>query len=362
MIKILHIVTRVEESGVSRFLNNYYENMDHDQVVFEIVAIETPHKQSYGEIFESIGMQVHYMPNHLLRRFLFLFSLIKSKKYDIVHCHVELLSSFYLTVAALAGSRIRAVHTHSINQIEGLKKRVLQFWLNKISNLKLGSSKKAISNLFGKKYEEKASVVYNAINVEEFSFNESIRIECRRKLGVEEKFVIGFVGRFSYLKNIPFVIDVFQAFQRKHPNTILMFAGSGELDEQIKEIIELEGLKDCTLFLGSRPNVNHLMMAMDVLLLLSLSEGLGIVLIEAQTAALKCITSKGRVPMETNISAYIHYEDIAESPAKWAELIEKECFSYSRKAINEEVRNNHFDIKRESVKLFELYQNALNRK
>ena len=53
--------------------------------------------------------------------------------------------------------------------------------------------------------------------------------------------------------------------------------------------------------MGIRSDVNEIMQAMDVFVLPSRFEGLGIVLIEAQAAGLPCVTSKNVVPDIVNV-------------------------------------------------------------
>ncbi|WP_118195460.1 glycosyltransferase [Albibacterium indicum] len=360
MIKVLHIVTRIDEGGISSFLSNYYQNIDPEKVRFEIVAIQTEYKQGYHDRFNTLGVAVHYMPEDLRQRVFYLYRLIKSGKYDIVHSHVELVSSIYLIIAALAGVTTRVAHTHlAVDIKEGFKNRLLRFFLNRVSTLKLGASKKAIQGLYGKKYKQQAIVLYNAIDVAAYSYDENIRTGCRKELNLDDKFIVGFVGRLTYLKNIEYVIDVFNALEKMPKDAVLLIVGSGELKDQLTKRVDTLGINHKVFFLGSRFDINRLMMAMDILLLPSFNEGLGMVLIEAQAAALKCITSLNRVPEETNISSYIHYRDIDESPHLWAEFIKEECFSYTRKPIDSQVRSHRFDVRSEARELVTLYERAI---
>lgn len=65
-------------------------------------------------------------------------------------------------------------------------------------------------------------------------------------------------------------------------NLVLDLVGVGELEEEIKNLVHQKKLDDCVKFLGKRNDCNELYQAMDVFVLPSNYEGLGIVGIEAQ--------------------------------------------------------------------------------
>lgn len=75
------------------------------------------------------------------------------------------------------------------------------------------------------------------------------------------------------------------------------------------------------LFLGDRADISELYSMMDVFLLPSKYEGLGIVYIEAQVNGLPCFASDV-VPRDTRISDHIFYMSINNAPCQWAKEIQ----------------------------------------
>ncbi len=67
-------------------------------------------------------------------------------------------------------------------------------------------------------------------------------------------------------------------------------------------------------------NIYDYMSAMDLFVFPSNFEGLAIVLIEAQASGLKCITSKGLVSEEANLTGFVQYEDLANLDG-WVDYI-----------------------------------------
>jgi len=358
-IKVLQVITRADIGGISSLLCNYYTNMLHGNVVFHVVAIETSYTQRYQQIFEDLGMRVFFMPEKITKRLLYLKRLIQKERYDVVHAHVELLSAVYLTTAMVAGTKVRVSHTHLAVDNTGLKNKILQMLLNRVATHRVGCSKMAIAKLFGSKYATRATVVYNAIDPRGYIFDPVIRQAIRQELQIHEKYVVGFVGRLTALKNIPYLFEVFRALKDKKDSVVLLLVGEGEMQGILKTKIEDIGLSTDVKFLGARIDVNHLLMAMDVLLFPSFSEGFGLVMIEAQAAALKCIASLDRVSKETSISNYSHYEAIEKPAEVWANLILDKCMDYKRVNMQREVAKHHFDVRIEANKLIDFYNRAV---
>ena len=109
---------------------------------------------------------------------------------------------------------------------------------------------------------------------------------------MDNYYVIGHVGRFQYQKNHEFLIDIFNAYLKLDDQAILMLIGQGEGEENIKKKVSDLGIEENVRFMGVRSDVNQLFQAIDTFVLPSRFEGLPLVLIEAQTAGLKCYASK----------------------------------------------------------------------
>lgn len=108
------------------------------------------------------------------------------------------------------------------------------------------------------------------------------------------------------------LIEIFKQVWVEVPQAKLLLIGTGELENRIREKVYQYGLDDKVIFMGKRNDVHCLLQAMDVFLLPSRFEGLPIVLIEAQTSGLKCLTSTSvtnEVALTNNVK-FISLDDI----------------------------------------------------
>ncbi|MCL1675693.1 glycosyltransferase [Elizabethkingia meningoseptica] len=361
-MKVLHVVTRIDSGGISSFLSNYYKYIDKQKVSFDIVAIDTGEKQGCHDLFESLGMKVYYMPNNIFQRFSFLRKLIKAGQYDVVHSHIELQSSVYLAVAAMSGVKIRVSHAHLSRANPGFKNQLLRCLMNAVVTKRVGASDLSLNAVFGEKYAQTGRVINNAVEVKKFSFDIAVRNRYRKELGLEDKLVLGFVGRLSYQKNIFFLVKVFAELARQNPDVALLIIGDGELRKPMEEELHKNNVYDKTLFLNVREDVNALMMAMDIMLLPSFYEGLPLVLVEAQCAALKCIVSD-EVTKLISITDYIIYRGIKDDDIKkWVQTINEIGYNYKREPIDDIITEKNFNIRVEAEKLVKLYDELITSK
>ena len=108
------------------------------------------------------------------------------------------------------------------------------------------------------------------------------------------------------------------------------------------------------MFLGAVDNVSPLYQALDCFVFPSLSEGLGIAAVEAQTAGLVTVCSDG-VPRETGITELCSFMPLSASPKEWAEHIISRASGYERKSFADEVRAAGYDIKDTAKQLEKIY-------
>ena len=122
-------------------------------------------------------------------------------------------------------------------------------------------------------------------------YNEEIRNRIRLEYHLQDKKVIGHVGRFMAQKNHTFLIDIFAEYYKNHKDTKLVLLGDGELMPKMKEKVQTLGIEDAVLFVGNVGNANEWYQAFDAFVLPSVWEGLPVVGVEAQAADLPCVFS-----------------------------------------------------------------------
>ncbi|WP_245830990.1 glycosyltransferase family 1 protein [Sediminibacillus massiliensis] len=316
----------MNRGGLETMLMNYYRKMDRSKVQFDFM-VNRLEQGDYDNEIEKLGGKIYRMPSIRPGNYKKYFKkldefFLRNKNYKVVHSHINENSAFVLRAAKKAGIPCRISHSH----LAGLPfdhklifRMYAKFNLNKNASHYFACSQEAGQWLFGKDEKIKRELVIfkNSISCEEFSYDESIRFFIRKKLNLENKFVIGHVGRFNPQKNHAFLIDIFYEVYKRNKNAVLLLVGEGYLEENIRKKVDKLSLTQSVRFLGLRGDVANIMQAMDLFLFPSLYEGLGVVLIEAQAAGLKCITSTG-IPKEADVTDTVEFLKLKDSAERWA--------------------------------------------
>ena len=361
-IVIAHIIGKWLGGGVESFVMNYYRNINRDKIQFHFICDRDSTNIPYEEI-EMLGGRVILIPPYqkIFNYIKELRKIFRENKYRIVHSHLNSLNVFPLFCAYKENVCVRIAHSHSTTNKKEWKKNIIKNVLKRFSKIfatdYFACTEYAGKWLFGDK-QENIKLVNNSINIEMFKFNDEIRNKIKKELNIEDKFVVGHVGRFVQQKNHDFLLDIFNEIYKNDKNAILLLIGEGPLEKDIKKKINDLKLNDVVYFLGIRKNVNELMQAMDVFVFPSLYEGLGMVLIEAQASGLKCVCST-EVPIEAKLTENITFLNLDDGVEKWYENIIAE--KNTRKSYVEELRMCGYDIKNEVKKLENDYLELLRK-
>ena len=366
-IRVASVIGRYIGGGVEAVTINYYRNIDKNKVQLDFICDEDSTNIPYEEI-EKMGGKVIIIPSYS-KPFKYhkeLKKVLKEGNYKIIHSNINTLSVFSLFAAKCAGVPVRIAHSHSTTNKKEKKKNLMKQVLRPFSKVfatdYMCCSELAGRWLFGNKEYDKGNVylLNNAIDLDKFKYNESLRKTKRKELGIKDKtLVIGHIGRFVAQKNHDFLIDIFNEIHKKNNNSILLLAGQGPLMEDIKNKVKELNLNDSVKFLGQRNDANELYQAFDVFLLPSLYEGLPVVGVEAQAAGLLCYLSDD-MTKETKVLDITKFMSLNNTPEEWADNILDDVKKYKRIDTSKEMTAKNFNIKEEAKKLEEYYLNLYN--
>lgn len=377
-IRVLQVLTIMNRGGAETMIMNYYRAIDKNKVQFDFL-LHRKDKGSFDEEIKALGGNIYYMPaispkNYFsYKKKLTLF--FNNHKYNVVHSHLNALSSIILSVAKKHKIPVRIAHSHLAVEPFILKKvfkkntdikatikdtvqSLIRRQVKKYATDYFACGVKAGNWLFGKENRSKVTVINNAIDAEKFSYNENFSKKIKTKLNLYDKKIIGHVGRFNEQKNHFYLIDIFHEVVKKDKNVVLVLVGDGNLKNKIEEKTRILNIEDNVFFLGIRTDIQELLQAFDLFLFPSLYEGLPVTLVEAQAAGLKIIASS-TIAKEVAFTNLVTFIELGDSPKKWSETILK-TIKYDRKNTFKEIVEGNYDIYENVHKLQSFYLNKHN--
>ena len=291
-----------------------------------------------------------------------LISILNEKKPEVVHIHLNMALYYFLLLIPFYPKIIFCFTIHNaFGPHKILFKRLNKFsYYRKVMNISLS---KSIYDDFNKVFPKlEFTIIENAVNeMISTNLNKSVKEHIHHINPNNNNKIFLFVGRFSYQKNIPLLLDIFSEMRLENSKLIIIGSGSFELTNQIKRICNQS--KGKIINLGPRSNVVDYMQNVDALILTSHHEGLPIVILEALSLGLPILsTPVGAIPdiiqdgVNGFLSKSINKNDMIDIIEKFSKLNKSELEEISRNNII--LFNKEFSIKACAEKHITLFRNV----
>lgn len=361
-MKILFVVKNMRLSnGVASYAMNYYRKLNGSDIQFDFLIISDVGSPYYSEIEES-GNKVFFMPSYKKEPFKiipYLNRLFTDNKYDVVHCNVMNSGSVILKIAKIHKVPVRILHSHATQTGDKKWKELRNKFFCAVSlknaNTYFSCSHLAGDYLFGK---DNYYLIPNAIDIDKYSYDQQKRKLLREEEHCEKKLVVTTVGRFTRQKNPMFIVDIVDELSKMGIEFAFWWFGNGELEPEVHKYAGEKGVDKYIKFWGANPKVMDYYSAADVFILPSLYEGLPVVGIEAQVAALPVLLAD-TITTETQISDSVRFLPITDAKL-WAENI-AELRNCNRETIVKSLNLSEYKIENQAKKLKNLYSDLLRK-
>ena len=347
MKRVLCIIGSMNSGGAETFLMKVYRKLDRSQYQMDF-CLNTADECFYNDEIRKLGGKIFYVPPKSREIKAFkkqLFNLIKFEKYDYVLRLVSNAVGFMdLNIAKKAGAKICSVRSCNSYSGNSLAHRMGQIFYSKYVDVKLAPSDLAAEYTFGKKAVRNGEVcmLHNAVDLDFYKYYPEERVRLRKAFGVQNRLVIGHIGRFMEQKNHSFLLDIFHEIKKQKADAVLLLVGgNGNLETQIRQKVTDLQLEDSVIFAGIRSDIPQFLSMMDVFIMPSFFEGMPNTVIEAQATGLPCVISD-TITKEANITGLVQYLPL-NNPENWAKIA-LEAVSDQRADTKQAFIDNKYDI------------------
>lgn len=293
-MNILHVNTHMNIGGIGQYIASLSSTL-------RSIGAGCVVASSGGELEEELnnnGIRHLYVP--LKTKFEFspsvfrsvskLINIIREERIDIVHAHSRVSQ-----VASLLAARKTKIHY--VSTCHGFFKtrfsrKIFDTWGEKIVAIS-EPVRVHLERDFGVD-RARIELIYNGIDAARFDkqySNEEV-LNIKRSIGLRDGPVIGTMGRLSPVKGQRFLIEAMKYIVQNNSKAQCLIVGGGPEERALRELANSFGLENKIKFTGaSYKDVPAYLSCMDVFVLPSIKEGLGIALLEAMASGKPCIAS-----------------------------------------------------------------------
>ncbi|HEX67912.1 MAG TPA: glycosyltransferase, partial [bacterium] len=282
-MKILHLITTLDLGGAERHL--YFLVRETIRKGYQIEVAYLKGQGKMEPFFRKLGVKV--FPLHMKTIFdprciFSLYRLIRKNRYSIIHTHLFKADFLGGIVGKFAGCPRIISTKHNIdlylkNQIFGLLGR----WIASIINYRVIAISYAVKDFLLKLGFPKKKIVVIHYGLGEISLTgKSVRKEL---LIPEDKIVITCVARLYPQKGHIYLIQALEKIKKTYSNFVCLLVGDGPLRNELEREVKRRNLEKEVIFMGWRNDVGDILAGSDFLVLPSLWEGFGLVILEAMS-------------------------------------------------------------------------------
>lgn len=280
-IKILHIIPTLDTGGAERLLVDIAKRIHHDS--FECVVVCFKRGGIWEKELRAAGVKVIVLAKRHKIDFKNISDLkqaIISESPDIVHTHLG--GDIYgRWLAGRLGIPVVSTE-HNINTDEGIITRLLKRCTAPYAK-KIIAVSAAVAADAQKRYgisRDKLSIIHNGVDVDRFSFHQPL---------FNRPVHIGAVGRLTAQKDFPTLINAMAGLKDK---AVCDIVGAGPDELFLQDIIKQKDLTQTVHLKGVTADIPAFLKGLDIFVLPSRWEGLGIVILEAALTGVPVIASR----------------------------------------------------------------------
>jgi glycosyltransferase involved in cell wall biosynthesis/MoaA/NifB/PqqE/SkfB family radical SAM enzyme len=286
-----NILWIVDHLGYSEFMHGagkYYLNTIpyFDKNKFNVTLCVLRTKDNLTRQFEEIGITtLHLRRSKLDPRTLFdLIKLVRNENINLIHCHGYGSANFGRLTRIF--TRVPTIiHSHDDDRNYPWYQRLFDLLLRMQIDKAIAISNAVKESSINKRKipADRILVIYNGIPLDEFIIPGIEEIEAEKKrLGISPNdYVIGTVAKLREEKGIEYLLKSIPMVLNSFPNSIFLIVGDGCLRSKLENLARELKISQNVIFVGYCEKVKNFYSIFDMKVLPSLTEGFGLVIVEA---------------------------------------------------------------------------------
>lgn len=295
-MKILQISTELVHSGAERIVYDLACYLKEQKEVVYVACVKDVRGQ-VGSWLEDKKIPVYWVdlnyrsPIKMMINIYKFIRFVKSEKFDLIHAHQFHANVLGRLIRLFGGPKVIST-VHLVDKRFRPWHFIFDSWTAFLCAKEICVSK-AVRDFTASKapfMKKKLVVIYNGIQFERRLLERELT-PFKLPENLRKKFIFGSVGRLTYQKGYPYLIEAFSLLIEKKYDIGLIIIGEGPDRKQIKKMIEDYDLEKSVYLLGYQKFPDPFYHEMDVFVMPSLFEGFGLVAVEAMHFGLPIIAT-----------------------------------------------------------------------
>ena len=314
-IRIAHIITRMDWGGSPDLVRIICAGLDRAKYEITLISGPTLHAAEKTKAFMRDFDGTCIMVSQLRRditlildciALIRLYFILRPGRFDIVHTHTAKAGALGRLAARMAGVPviIHSPHGHNLygyfspamtRRIVRIERFLSRFTDRIIAGTQL-EKKDYLAHAIGR--AQTIDVIYAGLELQGYAVDRQAQDGIKKELGIVPGApVVGMIGRLEQVKGPDYFVDAAMRIAQTRQDVYFVLVGEGSLRGHLEEKAVRSGCKDRIIFTGWRNDVPRMLALLDIMVLPSLNEAVGLVLVEAQSQGIPVIASNvGGIP------------------------------------------------------------------
>jgi len=306
-VRILHITTHLNKGGITSYISSLaigLKDKGHDVVIASSGGSTQDILVNKG--IEHINIPIRTKKElsfYVLRSCFYLKKYLSKNKVDLIHAHTRVAQ-------VLASFLSKKFKIPLVTTCHGFFKprwhrRKFPCWGDKVIAISNQVQNHLMKDFSVK--EENVLLIHNGVDVDRSNNSSKVALKKEMKIPLDY-FIVGSAARFSDVKGLEYLIKSIPFILRDYQNVTLVLIGYGKEELRLRQVVSELDLKKYVIFYKPAKDIFHYLKVLDIFVMPSLQEGLGLSILEAQAQNIPVIASNvGGIPdvIEHNVTGIL---------------------------------------------------------
>lgn len=219
---------------------------------------------------------------------------VRQHAIDIIHTQTRITHVMGVCLSRLTG-RQHISTCHGFYKIR-LSRKIFPCWGNAVIAISAPVQKHLRDDF--RVPEDRIALIPSGVDIRSFTpLSVELKEQSRRKYNLGDESVIGSIARLSDVKGQDILIEAMKAVHEQIADAKLIIAGEGKMEPALRGMVKRLGLEQNVFFYPVTCKVPEILSVLDMFIMPSRQEGLGLSIMEAQAAGVPVVASRvGGIP------------------------------------------------------------------